>query len=280
MPPELRNYLPSDVSDFLQIFVIWVALYFALRLVRGTIAGSILRGAVLLVAFAVVVTAVVLRAFHLRVLEEILKALGNVAVIASLVVFQPELRRGLLSVGEHRFFSRFRARAPGCVDELCAAAAKLSAERKGALFAIERRILLHHIAATGVPVDAEARADTMLTIFWPGSPLHDGGAVLRGDRIVAARCIFPLTERRELASEMGTRHRAALGMSEESDAVIVVVSEETGKISIALQGELRHVTPSELRGTLLDLLGPPDAAPAGPRLGERAAAAVAAEDAR
>src|SRR5262245_26587568 len=101
MPPELRNYLPSDAADFIQIAVIWVALYFGLRLVRGTIAGSILRGAVLLVAFAVVVTAVVLRAFHLRVLEEILKTLGNVAVIACLVVFQPELRRGLLSLGEH-----------------------------------------------------------------------------------------------------------------------------------------------------------------------------------
>lgn len=280
MPPELRNYLPSEASDYLQILVIWVALYFGLRLVRGTIAASILRGAVLLLAFAVVVTAVVLRAFHLRVLEEILKAIGNVAVIASLVVFQPELRRGLLSLGEHRFFSRFRARAPGCVDELCTAAAKLAEERKGALFAIERRILLHHIAATGVPVDAEARSDTLLTIFWPGSPLHDGGVVLRGDRIVAARCIFPLTERRELASEIGTRHRAAIGLSEETDAVVVVVSEETGRVGIALQGELRHVPAHELRAALLEALGPPDAAPAGPRLGERAAAEVPVEEPR
>src|SRR5262245_55517755 len=106
MPPQLHTYFPTEASDFIQILLIWVVLYLVLRLLKGTIAASILRGAVLLVLFAVVVTAVVLRAFHLRVLEEILKALGNVAVIATLVVFQPELRRGLLSIGEHKIFSQ------------------------------------------------------------------------------------------------------------------------------------------------------------------------------
>lgn len=276
MPPELRSYVPTDAADLVQIALIWCVVYFVLRLVRGTVAASILRGAVLLVALAIVLTAVVLRALHFRVLEELLKALGNVAVIASLVVFQPELRRGLLSLGEQRLFSRFRSRAPGCIDDLCAAVARLAREKKGALFAIERRNVLHHITRTGVPVDGEARSDLLVTIFWPNSPLHDGGVVIRNDRIAAAACIFPLAERRELASAMGTRHRAALGLTEESDAIVVVVSEETGRVSVAAHGELRTVAPSELRETLLSLLGPDGdrATSAGPSLRDRAAAAV------
>jgi diadenylate cyclase len=274
MPPELRSYLPTEATDLVQIALIWVVVYFVLRLLRGTVAASILRGAVLLVAIAIVLAAVVLRAFHLRVLEEILKALGNVAVIACIVVFQPELRRGLLSLGEHRFLSRFRPRSPGCVDDLCRAAVRLSREKIGALFAIERRNLLHHISQSGVLLDSEAREDLLVTVFWPKSPLHDGGVILRGDRVVAAACIFPLAERRELPSSLGTRHRAAIGLSEESDAVVVVVSEETGRISIAHQGELHPVAADDLHDALVDLLGPDGAAPGGPRLGDKAAVAV------
>lgn len=281
MPPELRSYLPSAVSDFVQIALIWAVIYSVLRLLRGTIAASILRGAVLLVASAVLVTAVVLRAFHLRVLEEILATVGNVAVIALIVVFQAELRRGLLSLGERQFFSRWfsrlRPQTPGCTDDLATAVTQLSRERKGALFAIERSNFLHHIASTGVPLDAEARAELLVTIFWPGSPLHDGGVVLRGDRIVAAACIFPLAERRELASTLGTRHRAGLGLSEESDALVVIVSEESGRVSIAQHGELRHVDPTELRTALVELLGPSGPPAAGPRLGQKAAAVVGTE---
>lgn len=274
MPPELRDYLPAEPGDLVQIALIWVAVYLVLRFVRGTIAASILRGAVLLVAFAIVLTAVVLRAFHLRVVEQIFTALGNVAVIAMLVVFQPELRRGLLSIGEHRFVSRLRRAAPGLLDDLCTAVAQLARERKGALFAIERGNLLHHITRTGVPLDAEARAELLITIFWPGSPLHDGGAVLRGDRVAAAACIFPLAERRELASTLGTRHRAALGLSEESDAVVVVVSEETGRVSIAHQGDLRSLAPEDLKDALLEILGPERQRKGGRKLADEAAAAV------
>lgn len=282
MPPELHGYLPTEPTDFVQIALIWAVLYLFLRVVRGTIAASILRGAVLLVAITLVLTAVFLRAFQLRVVEQIFAALGNVAVIAVLVVFQPELRRGLLSLGEHRFLSRLRLRrrAPGLVDDLCAACARLAREKKGALFAIERRNLLHHITETGVSLDAEARADLLVTIFWPGSPLHDGGVVLRGDRVAAAACIFPLAERRELASTIGTRHRAALGLSEESDAVVVVVSEETGRISVCYQGELSVVPPSELKDALLGLLGPEGPPQRGRRLGEQAAEAVGTAAAR
>ena len=281
MPPELRSYLPSEASDIVQILLIWAVIYSVLRLLRGTVAASILRGAVLLVASAVLVTAVVLRAFHLRVLEQILVTVGNVAVIALIVVFQTELRRGLLSIGERRlfsrWFSRFRPQTAGCSDEVATAVLQLSRERKGALFAIERANFLHHIASTGVLIDAEARAELLVTIFWPGSPLHDGGAVIRGDRIVAAGCIFPLAERRELASTLGTRHRAGLGLSEESDALVIIVSEETGRVSIVQHGDLRHVEATEFRTALLELIGPAEPPPAGPSLGETAAAAAGTE---
>lgn len=245
MDPLFRQYVPTEPVDIVQIALLWAGLYFAIRLARGTIAWSILRGAILLVSFAIVVTAVVLRVFELRVLEQVLVALGNVAVLALLVVFQPELRRGLLSLGEHRFFAKLRRRAPGCLEELAKAVPRLSRQRHGALFAIERENILHHIATTGVSLDSEARADLLTTIFWPGSPLHDGGVVLRGDRVAAAACIFPLAERREFASAIGTRHRAGLGLSEESDAVVVIVSEETGRVSVAVAGRLLPVDPPE-----------------------------------
>jgi len=280
MPPELRSYLPSEPTDIVQIAMIWVAFYLGLRLVRGTIAASILRGAIVLVIFAVVTAAVVLRAFHLRVVEQIFTALGNVTVIAVLVIFQPELRRGLLNLGQHRLFSRFRPRVHGALDEICAAVTRLARDQTGALLAIERGNLLHHIARSGVAVDAECRADLLVSIFWPGSPLHDGGAVLRGDRVAAAGCIFPLAERTERASDLGTRHRAALGLSEESDAIVVVVSEETGRVSIAVHGELRPVAPPDLKESLQRLLGPQPAQQRAPRLRDQAAQAVAAEESR
>jgi diadenylate cyclase len=279
LPFEIRQLLPNQVSDFVQIAVIWVVIYLTLRVVRGTIAGSILRGAVVVVAFTVVFAAVVLRHFELRVVEPILSALGNVAVLALVVVFAPELRRGLLSLGEHRFLLRLRPRRTvGCVEDVSTAVTDLSRIRCGALIAIERNNLLHHIAATGVTIDAEARAELLKTIFWPKSPLHDGGVIIRGDRVLAAACIFPLAERRELASTFGTRHRAGLGLSEESDAIVVIVSEETGRVSVAHQGRMRHVEPaSEIRSVIEAILrGDEDGAGGAPRSGGRETAAARA----
>ncbi len=248
---DLHTYLPTSGSDFLQLAVIWLVIYGLLGLVRGTIAASILRGALVMVAFAGVMAAFVLRVLDLTVLQSILSQLLGVVVFALLVVFQPELRRGLLSLGEHRYFDRFRARPRSCIDDLARAVVNLSRERHGALFAVERRAALHHIVATGVRIDAEARADLLANIFWPGAPMHDGGVVIREDRITAAACIFPLADRRDLSSRLGTRHRAGIGLSEESDAVIVIVSEETGRVSVAVDGELRPVDPPGDLGRVL-----------------------------
>ena len=240
---DFEALLPTQRTDIVQFVVIFLVIYGLLRVVRGTIAASILRGALLMVAAAGVLAAFVLSAFKLTVLQAILSQLLNAVIFALIVVFQPELRRGLLSLGEHRFFDRFRARPRSCLDDLARAAVNLSRERHGALFAVERRAALNDIVETGVQIDAEARAELLANIFWPGAPMHDGGVVIRGDRVVAAGCIFPLAERRDLTTRMGTRHRAGIGLSEQSDAIIVIVSEETGRVSVAVDGEMRPVDP-------------------------------------
>ncbi len=252
-----NQYLPTAATDWIQVLVIAFVVYALLRLARGTIAASILRGTVILISLAAFTTAFVLKYFELGILQSILSGLLNTMVIALLIVFQPELRRALLSLGEHRFFERFRREPRSCIDDLGRAVVNLSRERHGAIFAVERRNVLNHIVATGVPIDALARADLLAAIFWPGAPLHDGGVVIRGDRVAAAACIFPLAERRDLDSRLGTRHRAGIGLSEECDAVIVIVSEETGRVSVAVGGELRFIDPpSDIDRVLGELTSP------------------------
>jgi diadenylate cyclase len=263
-----RQYVPTDTADWVQLAVLVVVMYALLRLVRGTIAASILRGTFILVSLGVFIAAFVLRLFQLRVLQSILSTLLSTMVFALVIVFQPELRRALLSLGQHGLLGRFRRRKQrGALDVVVKAVLALSRERRGALFALERANALPHVAATGTRLDAEPTVELLTGIFYPGAPLHDGGVILRGDRVVAAGCIFPLADRRDLDSRLGTRHRAGVGLSEESDAVVVIVSEETGGVSVAVGGELTLVDPAtELFPMILKLLStegvPPPPAPA------------------
>jgi diadenylate cyclase len=251
-----RQYVPSDAADWVQLAVLVLVVYALLRLVRGTIAASILRGTFILVSIAVFTGAFVLRHFEMRVLQSILSTLLSTMVFALLIVFQPEMRRALLSLGQHRLLGRFHPAPRGAIDVVARTVKQLSRERRGALFAIERGSALQHIVATGTRLDAEATHELLYGIFWPGAPLHDGGVVIRADRVVAAGCIFPLAERPDLDSSLGTRHRAGIGLSEESDAVVVIVSEETGRVSVAVNGGLRFVDPDvELLPLLEQLTG-------------------------
>jgi len=251
-----KQYVPSDAADWVQFVVLVLVVYLLLRLVRGTIAATILRGSLILISIAVFVTAFVLRFYDLRVLQSLLTTLLGTTAIALLVVFQPEIRRALLSLGQHRLLGRFRQKPRGSIDVLAKTVQSLSRERHGALFAVERTNALQHIVATGTTLDAEATPELLAGLFWPGSPLHDGGAVIRGDRIVAAGCIFPLADRRDLDSRLGTRHRAGIGLSEECDAVVIIVSEETGRVSVCSGGEFRFVDPqTELLPALEELTG-------------------------
>lgn len=250
MPLHWRQYVPGDAADWVQFAVLVVVMYAILRLVRGTIAASILRGTFILVALGVILATIVLRFFQLHVLQSILSTLFSTMVFALVIVFQPELRRALLSLGQHRLITRFRRKRRVAVDVVARTAIALAQERRGALFAIERANSLPHVAATGTRLDAEVTQELLAGIFYPGGPLHDGGVVVRGDRVVAAGCIFPLADRRDLDSRLGTRHRAAVGLSEESDAVVVTVSEETGRVSVAVGGELTFVDAEQLQPLL------------------------------
>jgi diadenylate cyclase len=174
--------------------------------------------------------------------------------IAVLVIFQPELRRALAELGSRQLFTGPKQRGE-MIDVLVETARSLSQKRCGGLMAVEREVGFRGVAETGVPIGAKATPELLTTIFFPNTPLHDGGVVLRGDHIVSAACVFPLTQRQGLSASTGMRHRAAMGLTEDSDAVVVVVSEETGEISVAHRGHLvQGLDPDGLRAFLTTTL--------------------------
>jgi diadenylate cyclase len=179
------------------------------------------------------------------------------------VIFQPELRRALMRLGETRLFRGFSQQVNEEIEALVESATFCSRRKIGALIAVERETGLGGIAESGTRLNAELSAELLNTIFWPNSPLHDLGVIISGGRVTYAGVQFPLAESGDLEKELGSRHRAAVGMSQESDAVVLVVSEETGDVSIAERGQLiRKLTPEGLRGLLGELLGrPADARP-------------------
>lgn len=234
----------------LEILILAMGIYFILRLIRGTRGARALIGLVALLLFLSVVS----DALGLHTINWLLGHFFAFIVVASVVIFQPELRRALAQLGSGPiFFMVSNERA--VVDALVRAAAGLSARRVGAIVAIEREISLRTLSEAGVHLDARLSVDLMDQIFYPNSPLHDGGAIVQNDRVLAAACIFPLTQRADLAASMGTRHRAAIGLSEETDAVVIAVSEETGRITVACEGALSPgLTPEDLRARLTELL--------------------------
>jgi len=190
----------------------------------------------------------------LEVISWLLRSISVFLAIALVVIFQPELRRALTELGSHRFFSSaFEERET--IEDITDAVFELASKGFGALIAIERDIHLKAIIETGVSLDAKFSKELALTIFHPKTVLHDGGVVVSGDRIVAAACIFPLTQREDLDRNLGLRHRAGLGLSEESDAVMLIVSEETGQVSICHAGIIeRNLSVEKFRHSLSKLL--------------------------
>jgi diadenylate cyclase len=216
-----------------EILILAAVIYYFLLLFRGT------RGAAVFTGFIIVLLAMaaLTQWFHLDVINWIMGRILAFLALAVLVIFQPELRRALAQLGTRNLFTTSRQRVE-LIDVIVETARSLSQKHHGGLMAIEREIGFRGVSETGAPIDAKATTELLTTIFAPNTPLHDGGVILRGDRIVAAACVFPLTQRQGLRASVGMRHRAALGLSEETDAVLVVVSEETGEISVAQQGNL------------------------------------------
>jgi len=258
-PAELWLTLRENFSllAVLDIALVAVAIYYVLSLLRGTRAVQLIRG--LLILGALIAFTGVL---NLSTLNWVLTRTLLPGVIAVIILFQPELRMALEQIGRGQIFgaglrSLRQEQITRLVDELTYSARQFSHDHTGALMVIEREVGLNDVIQTGRRLDAAASADLLRTIFYPGTPLHDLAAVIRGDRLVAAGCLLPLTERREVRGLLGTRHRAALGLSETTDAVIVVVSEETGAVSLAVDGKLySNLTPDILKQRLLGIFAP------------------------
>lgn len=236
--------LISGWRPAVEIFILAVGIYYALMFVRGT------RGWPVVIGFgAVVVLTFVTTALGLEVLSHLLRTFFGFSVVVLLIIFQPEVRRLLAKVGNQRLFSTTQERQS--IEVVVETVERLADVRIGALIAMQRSVNLEDAVESGVRVDCQATPEMLETIFFPNNAIHDGGVLVDGGRILKAACIFPLTQRQDLAKSMGTRHRAALGLSEETDAVVIVVSEETGSISYAHKGVLRRgLTVEELRAFL------------------------------
>jgi diadenylate cyclase len=246
--------------DALDIFLVALIVYRLLVAFRGTRAAQMLVGLGILLAASLVA-----RRFELHSLGWLLDNFWSFWAIAVVVLFQPELRRALARLGQGRFLRAFvgssRAERAHLVDEVTRAVAALAGRRIGALIVIERTAGLRQYAELGVPLDAIASADLLESLFLPGSPLHDGAVLVEGTRISAAGCFLPLSRTADLARALGSRHRAALGISEETDAVAVVVSEETAHVSLAVDGTIESpVDEAALRRRLVELVAEEGAA--------------------
>ena len=259
---ERLGFLAPGWRDLLEIAIVAVVIYRVLLVFAGTRAIQMLLGGALLVGVYVLA-----RILNLTLLETLLATLFNFGVIAALVVFQPELRNALASLGQNRVFRVFtRAEERYAAEEIAEAVEDLSRGKTGAIIAIEREVGLGEYAETGTPLEARVSAPLLQNIFTPYSLLHDGAVIVRGDDIVSAGVILPLTQFPVADRSLGTRHRAALGLSEETDALVVVVSEETGIVSVAHRGRLlRSVAPDQLRAILNEGELPPAPATA-PRI--------------
>ena len=228
-----------------EITILTVTFYYAFMFIRGT------RGWPVVIGFSVILGLTLLsRAFQLEVLSFLLQYFITILAVAVLVIFQPELRRMLAELGNLPLFYTAREQREN-IEVIVQAAERLAEARIGALIAIEQSIQLQEVVESGIMVDCEATPEMVETIFFPNNAIHDGGIIIKGDRIAFAACIFPLTQRQDLNKSLGTRHRAAIGLTEETDAVVVAVSEETGAMSYAYKGHLvRGVTAEELRSFL------------------------------
>lgn len=233
-----------------EIFILGVGIYYVLSFVRGTRGASIVTGFLIVLLSLAFVT----NYFGLEVLRWLWGPFSTFLAVAVLVIFQPELRRMFAQVGNMQLFSTAHDQREN-IEVVIQTAERLAEVRIGALMAIQRSMSLPEAVESGIPIDCVATPEMLETIFFPNNAIHDGGVILRGDRISHAACIFPLSRRQDLNKSLGTRHRAAIGLTEETDAVVVVISEETGSIGYASKGELvRGVTLEELRAFLTSVL--------------------------
>ena len=236
---------------FLEILFIWLLVYYLIRFIQGTRAMQVLMGLIIL---AIIFN--IAKVLQLNTINWVLTKLFAVGVLAFLIIFQPELRRGLARIGQNALTGGFLKKG-GTIDEVVQACEQLSRSRTGGLIAIEREVGLKNYIESGLTLDAKITAEILITLFAPNTPTHDGGVIIQGDRVSSCGSLFPLSQNTDLARSLGTRHRAAIGLTEESDAVCIAVSEETGGISVAVYGKLtRSLDMEGLKSVLTSLFKP------------------------
>ncbi|MDD5677678.1 MAG: diadenylate cyclase CdaA [Kiritimatiellae bacterium] len=238
------------LNGWIEILCLAVVFYYLFFFLKGTRGAPVLTGLVLLFIGIIVLT----RLFHLDALSWLLGRFSVYLAIAVLIIFQPEIRRALAELGKKHLFGNALGDET-LVDQIVQAAMYLAHRKIGALIAIEQAIGTRLVQETGIKLDSAVTPELLANVFSPHAPLHDGGVIIAGNRIVAARCLFPLSEQDEFSKTLGTRHRAAMGLSDETDAVVIVVSEETGMISVSHEGRLiQNLDGDRLRHFLSGLL--------------------------
>jgi diadenylate cyclase len=248
----LRYRPPIGWWDLLDIAIVSILIYEFLKLIKGTRAVQMAAGSLLIVGLFYVS-----RLAPLQTVNWLIRNMLVYIAFAAIVIFQSDIRRALAHFGQAPFFRYFNRQqsADETIEEIVVATTMLSTQKIGAIVAVEREIGLRNYIESGIPLDATLTYDLLVTIFQSGSPLHDGAVILQEDRVAAAACFLPLTVNPRVSRELGTRHRAAIGLTEESDAAAIVVSEETGQIALALDGRIeRALTPDRLRERLRSLV--------------------------
>jgi diadenylate cyclase len=246
----LLRFLSENWTAGIEILLLAISIYYGYLYFRGTRGAKVFTGLAILFIFLTLVSQIL----NLTVISWLLRSLTAFVAVALVVIFQPELRRALAELGSNHFFSSARQNRE-TIDIVADAAFELANKQLGALIAIERDTGIRSFAESGVNLDCEISQELLLTIFFPKTPLHDGGIIIRDDRIIAAACIFPVSQREDLDRTFGLRHRAGLGITEESDAIAIVVSEETGNISVCHRGKIeRGFKPGNLEKRLAELL--------------------------
>jgi len=243
------------VRALLEMGLIYVMLYAVLRFMQGTRGAGMLRGLAFFLVVASVTVLFLVKWLELHAIGWLVSGFLPLFIIPILIVFQPELRRALLRLGHNPLFRLFFRADTGVLDEVVKAVVALSTSKVGGLVVMEREVGLTTFAEGGVQLDSEVKAELINTIFWPGSPLHDGAVIVQENRVAAAGCLLPFTENAEISRSLGTRHRAGVGITEETDAISIIVSEETGQISVAARGKMtRSLNADELRKALEEFL--------------------------
>jgi diadenylate cyclase len=247
---EIIQFAQENWRSAIEILLLAVVIYNGYLYFRGTRGAKVLTGMGLVFLTLILVS----QLLKLVVITWLLRSLTAFLAIALVVIFQPELRRALAELGSHHIFSG-ASQSRETVETITDLVFELSNRQLGALIALERDITLRQFVESGVNIDCDLSPELIVTIFYPKTPLHDGGLILHNDRILAAACIFPLSQREDLDRNLGLRHRAGLGITEESDAIALIVSEETGIVSICHRGKIeRNFEPDTFRKRLSELL--------------------------